>query len=146
MTMIAGIQGSREHPDAERRSAEQGERPRTHAGQASSSARTTGTSTKMPQRPYPIDRIAASSSVTKTSGCLSQPGEQFGDPRQDADEVGEGGARDPQHLLVGSCVQTASLPRLSPSGRWSWPRRGFSWISSPPFWSGAVPPSSGRRE
>lgn len=48
---------------------------RTHSGRLSCSARTMGTSTKMPQRPYTMEGIAASSSVRKMSGERSQNGQ-----------------------------------------------------------------------
>src|SRR5690242_15948774 len=45
------------------------------AGVASSSPRTNGTSTKMPQSPYTIEGIAARSSVTNTSGRCNHDGD-----------------------------------------------------------------------
>ena len=47
----------------------------SEAGQDVSIARTAGTRTKMPQRPYTMDGMAASSSVRYRSGCLSQFGQ-----------------------------------------------------------------------
>ena len=49
--------------------------PRSAWGVIVSSQRTAGTNTKMPQRPYTIDGIAASSSVRKTSGCRRRAGQ-----------------------------------------------------------------------
>ena len=51
MTMIARISAGRQHADAERRAAEQRQLPQRLPAVAASSARTAGTSTKMPQRP-----------------------------------------------------------------------------------------------
>ncbi len=44
-------------------------------GMATSSARTSGTSTNTPHRPYTIDGMAARSSVRKISGCRSIGGQ-----------------------------------------------------------------------
>src|SRR3954464_7173972 len=48
---------------------------RHDAGVATSSLRTSGTSTNMPQSPYTIEGMAASSSVRKISGCLRRGGQ-----------------------------------------------------------------------
>src|SRR5262245_44028692 len=47
---------------------------RRRSGHDDSNDRTAGTRTKMPQRPYTIDGIAASSSVRNTSGWRSRGG------------------------------------------------------------------------